>query len=64
MLHLFENLFQFPQGAQVEEEAVRIFVEFQRVESAIKGKYISQKFFFFLQKYWTMKIGDKREVLG
>jgi len=30
-------IYEFPQGAQVEEEAVRIFVEFQRVESAIKA---------------------------
>lgn len=28
---------QFPQGVMEEEETVRIFVEFQRVESAIKG---------------------------
>ena len=28
---------QFPQGVQPDEESVRIFVEFQRVESAIKG---------------------------
>lgn len=30
-------IYEFPQGAQVEEESVRIFVEFQRVESAIKA---------------------------
>ena len=29
--------YQFPQGVQPDEESVRIFVEFQRVESAIKG---------------------------
>lgn len=34
---------QFPQGVMEEEETVRIFVEFQRVESAIKG-------------YWNLKI--------
>ena len=37
-IYFLKNCFQFPQGAQIEEEAVRIFVEFQRVESAIKGK--------------------------
>ena len=35
---------QFPQGVMEEEETVRIFVEFQRVESAIKG-------------YWNLKTG-------
>ena len=29
--------YQFPQGVQPDEESVRIFVESQRVESAIKG---------------------------
>ena len=38
VIYFWKIRFQFPQGAQVEEEAVRIFVEFQRVESAIKGK--------------------------
>ena len=64
MLHLFENFFQFPQGAQVEEEAVRIFVEFQRVESAIKGKYISQKFFFFCKSIGQWRLETRGKCLA
>ncbi|XP_022803548.1 splicing factor 45-like [Stylophora pistillata] len=30
-------IYEFPQGVQPDEESVRIFVEFQRVESAIKA---------------------------
>ena len=33
--HFF--FYQFPQGVQPDEESVRIFVESQRVESAMKG---------------------------
>ena len=45
---------QFPQGVQPDEESVRIFVEFQRVESAIKG-ILTQ---FFLEHQYKPSISS------
>lgn len=33
-------IFEIPGGNVCEEESVRIFIEFKRLESAIKGEYI------------------------
>lgn len=61
-------IYEFPQGVMEEEETVRIFVEFQRVESAIKalvdlnGRYFGGRTvrgaFYNLDKFRRLHLMD------